>query len=88
MPAAAADITDEEVDMRRERRRRRRFISEAVGDPMAIGITVDVALIRLVSDLGLVMFGVCISTMVAVVPYCVCPVVKRGQLSRDRHSSR
>lgn len=61
MPAAAADMTDEALDMRREWRRRRRLISEAVGDPMAMGTTTDV--IWLVPGLGLVWFGDCTSTM-------------------------
>lgn len=42
IPAAAADTTDEPVDMRRERDRRRRLVSETDGDRSAIGtIVVD-----------------------------------------------
>lgn len=88
MPAAAADITDEALDMRRECRRRRRLISEPEGDPMAIGTTVDVARFRLAPGFGLVWFSVCTSTMATVVSYCVGAVAKRGQLSRDRRPQR
>lgn len=40
MPAAPADIIDEEVDISRERRRRRCLMSVDVGDPGATGIVV------------------------------------------------
>lgn len=61
IPAAAADITDEALDMRRDLRLRRRLISETDGDPFAIGITTTV-LLFLTTSLGLVGCE-CISTM-------------------------
>lgn len=45
-PTAAADTTDDVVEMSRDRRRRRRFISEAVGDPGAMGTTAVVPLLE------------------------------------------
>jgi len=59
MPAAAADTTDEALDIRRECRRRRRLISDAVGDPMAIGTSVH---FLMTLSLGLVVCD-CTSTM-------------------------
>lgn len=59
MQAAAADTTDEALDIRRECRRRRRLISDAVGDPTAIGTSVH---LLMTTGLGLV-FCDCTSTM-------------------------
>jgi len=59
MPAAAADTTDEALDMRRECRRRRRLISDAVGDPTAIGTSVH---LLMTIGLGLAVCD-CTSTM-------------------------
>lgn len=59
MQTAAADTTDEALDIRRDCRRRRRLISAAVGDPMAIGTSVHFLMIL---RLGLV-FCDCTSTM-------------------------
>jgi len=60
MQAAAAETTDEALDIRRECRRRRRLISDAVGDPVAIGISVH---LLMTTGLGLVVCD-CTSTMV------------------------
>lgn len=60
MPAAAADTTDEALDMSRECRRRRRLISEAEGEPTAIGTSVH---LLMTIGLGLVVCD-CTSTMV------------------------
>jgi len=86
MPAAAADTTDEALDMRRECRRRRRLISDAVGDPTAIGISVD---LLITAGFGLAVCD-CTSTMAqwfTVVTMCSARTFVHRSLSPSRKDS-